>query len=286
MILDAATLRAGRRGRPDPRAASRAVDLPGRLKTELFASVFETNTDVCADVARGRRGAARRCGAPRRSAAAREGLAIAAAGHASVRTPGGAADRQGGALRRRSSATAASRVRRQGVQGLHVHVGMPSAEDCWRCLEAILPWLPVVLALSANSPWFAGRADGHGVEPRAGARRAAARAARRRAFASYAEWEAWVERLVAARRDRGLHAHLVGRAARIRSSARSRCACPTSRPTCALSAAFAALLQAMCATALDGGLPRPALLGDRACRLRAEPLGGGALRPAREADPS
>ena len=26
-------------------------ELPGRLKTELFASVFETNTDVCATVA-------------------------------------------------------------------------------------------------------------------------------------------------------------------------------------------------------------------------------------------
>jgi gamma-glutamyl:cysteine ligase YbdK (ATP-grasp superfamily) len=26
------------------------VDLPGRLKTELFASVFEINTDICATV--------------------------------------------------------------------------------------------------------------------------------------------------------------------------------------------------------------------------------------------
>ena len=43
-----------------------------------------------------------------------------------------------------------------------------------------MPWLPVVLALSANSPWFAGVADRHGVEPRAGARRAAARGRRRR----------------------------------------------------------------------------------------------------------
>ena len=85
-------------------------------------------------------------------------------------------------------------VRRQGVQGLHVHVGMPGAEECWRCLEAILPWLPVVLALSANSPWFAGELNGMasnrapvlGELPRAGAPPA---------FASYAEWEAWVTRL-------------------------------------------------------------------------------------------
>ncbi len=42
------------------------------------------------------------------------------------------------------------------------------------------PWLPVVLALSANSPWYAGELTGHGVEPRTGARRAAARRRRRR----------------------------------------------------------------------------------------------------------
>ena len=86
-------------------------------------------------------------------------------------------------------------VRRQGVQGLHVHVGMPSADECWRCLEAITPWLPVVLALSANSPWFAGsltgmasnRAPVLGELPRAGGPPA---------FSSYGEWESWVERLV------------------------------------------------------------------------------------------
>ena len=77
MILDAATLRAGRRRRPHPRGVE-GQELPGSLKTELFASVFETNTNVCATVAEVdealpvlRRAAA--------AAAEREGLAIAAA---------------------------------------------------------------------------------------------------------------------------------------------------------------------------------------------------------------
>src|SRR5204863_82575 len=51
-------------------------------------------------------------------------------------------------------------ARRQGVSGLHVHVGMPTADACYATLEAILPWLPLVLALSANSPFLAGRATG------------------------------------------------------------------------------------------------------------------------------
>ena len=38
-------------------------------------------------------------------------------------------------------------ARRQGVNGLHVHVGMPDADACMQALEFALPWLPVLLAL-------------------------------------------------------------------------------------------------------------------------------------------
>src|SRR3990170_44323 len=38
-------------------------------------------------------------------------------------------------------------ARRQAVNGLHVHVGMPSAEACMRTLECVLPWLPLLLAV-------------------------------------------------------------------------------------------------------------------------------------------
>ena len=51
-------------------------------------------------------------------------------------------------------------ARRQGVQGVHVHLGMPDAETCLRVMELMIPWLPVVLALSANSPWFEGERTG------------------------------------------------------------------------------------------------------------------------------
>jgi carboxylate-amine ligase len=85
-------------------------------------------------------------------------------------------------------------ARRQGVSGLHVHVGMPTAERCYETLEAVLPWLPTVLALSANSPFLEGEATGMWANrpavlaelPRSGAPPA---------FGSYDAWEAWVERL-------------------------------------------------------------------------------------------
>ena len=140
-------------------------------------------------------------------------------------------------------------VRRQGVQGLHVHVGMPSAEDCWRCLEAILPWLPVVLALSANSPWYSGELTGMASNrapvldelPRAvgrpgsrptpnGSHGSSARLARRDEDYTRIWW------------DVRPHPPRHARGARTRPADRR-----------ALSSAFAALLQAMCATALDEG---------------------------------
>jgi carboxylate-amine ligase len=86
-------------------------------------------------------------------------------------------------------------ARRQGVQGLHVHVAMPGPDECYGVLEAILPWLPLVLALSANSPYLAGEATGM-ASNRAAVLAELPRSGAPPAFGSYAGWEAWVERLV------------------------------------------------------------------------------------------
>ena len=232
--------------------------LPGRLKTELFASVFETNTNVCATVGEVdealpvlRRAAAR--------AAEQEGLAIAASGTHPFARP----EAQPIVKEERYVTFlgyGGISVRRQGVQGLHVHVGMPSADECWRCLEAILPWLPVVLALSANSPWFAGELTGM-ASNRAPILAELPRGGVPAAFASYGEWEAWVERLVAIGVmedytriwwDVRPHPKLGTLEVRV----------PDQPTEVGRSSAFAALVQAMCATALAGGLPGESLRAD------------------------
>ena len=167
--------------------------LPGVLKTELFASVFELNTNPSGSV----EAAGEALVALRRVAAAaaeRCGLAIAAAGTHPFSRP---EDQPVVDEERYTSFVgyAGISARRQGVQGLHVHVAMPSPEACWSALEAMLPWLPLVLAVSANSPWLEGRLTGM-ASNRAPVLAELPRAGAPPAFGSYAGWEAWVERLM------------------------------------------------------------------------------------------
>ena len=168
--------------------------LPGRLKTELHASVVELTNEVASspDDAVDRVAELRAAAV---EAARAHGLLVAASGSHPTSRPEEqeiAADER----YREFVEYAGPSARRQGVSGLHVHVGMPSADDCFRVMETILPWLPLVLALSANSPYLAReetgmlsiRAEVLGLLPRAGAPPA---------VRSYDEWEAFVERMVA-----------------------------------------------------------------------------------------
>jgi glutamate---cysteine ligase / carboxylate-amine ligase len=52
-------------------------------------------------------------------------------------------------------------VRRRATCGLHVHVGMADRDLAVDVLNRIRPWLPVLLALSVNSPFFGGRDTGY-----------------------------------------------------------------------------------------------------------------------------
>jgi carboxylate-amine ligase len=175
-------------------AGAQGRTLPGILKTELHASVVELTNEVASSPDE----AVDRIAALREAAgeiARANGLALAAAGSHPTSRP----ERQQIAPLERYREFveyAGPSARRQGVSGLHVHVGMPSADDCYRVMETILPWLPLVLAVSANSPYLAGedtgmlsvRAEVLGFLPRAGAPPA---------VRSYAEWESFIERMVA-----------------------------------------------------------------------------------------
>jgi carboxylate-amine ligase len=192
MILDAETLQpAGAVGALLEELDGR--ELPGLLKTELHASIVELNTGICAEVAEAV-AALRELRQAAAEAAAACGLVIAAAGaHPTApleSLPIVEEERYFSMLREIGRA-----ARRQGVNGLHVHVGVESAERCYERLEAVLAWLPVVLALSANSPFEEGRETGM-LSLRAGVLAELPRGGPPPAFGSYAEWEAWVERLV------------------------------------------------------------------------------------------
>lgn len=174
-------------------AAARLLESrPDGVKAELFATVVETTTGICADP---RQAGAELVELRRRAAALAEpeGLVIAAAGSHPFATP------EDQPITDNADyldfvRTAGSAARRQGVQGLHVHVGMPDAETCLRVIETIIPWLPLLLAVSANSPWFEGEKTGmlsnraevltllprHGAPPR---------------FESWADWERLVRRM-------------------------------------------------------------------------------------------
>jgi carboxylate-amine ligase len=72
---------------------------------------------------------------------------------------------------------------------------MPGPEESYRTLETILPWMPLVLALSANSPYLAGRSTGL-ASNRAEILAQLPRSGAPPDFGSYAAWEAWIERFI------------------------------------------------------------------------------------------
>jgi carboxylate-amine ligase len=192
MILDAATLEPVGAVEVLIHGAER-LDLPGTLKTELHASVVELTTGICADVdeavaaLRELRAAADRIARANR-------LVLAAAGtHPVARLDALPVVPQERYLRMIREIGFAAR--RQGVNGLHVHFGVASGEQCWERLEAVLAWLPVVLAVSANSPFVDGLETGM-LSNRAEILTELPRAGGPPAFGSYEEWERWVERLV------------------------------------------------------------------------------------------
>jgi carboxylate-amine ligase len=192
MILDAETLQPVAGVETLVREAEQLV-LPGRLKTELHASVVELATEICADANEAVESLAELRAAANRIARA-HGMRVAGAGmHPFARAESLPVVQEERYLTMLNTIGHAARL--QGVNGLHVHVGVESGEACYRALEAVLPWLPAVLALSANSPFLEGTANGMWSN-RAPVLAALPRAGAPPAFGSYEEWESWVERLV------------------------------------------------------------------------------------------
>lgn len=235
-------------------ADTEGLDLPGRLKTELHASIVELNTDVCVS-AREAVDAIRALRAAASEAVSARGLAIAAAGSHPFADPESLPITEEKRYEE-MVAYAGVTARRQGVNGLHVHVGMPSADECIATLETILPWMPLVLALSANSPYLAGRETGL-VSNRAEILAQLPRSGAPPAFSSYAEWERWVEAFLAT----GLASSYTQLWWDVRphpTFGTLEIRVPDQPTALAVTAAFIALLRDLCAWALEHPASAPA----------------------------
>lgn len=140
------------RGRRPPRASTDELD------QELFCHQLETRTDPQADldVVLAQVVAARRtAGEAARAAGLRVGACgiVPLGGDRSVVTP---QDRY------RDMVDSYGEVARTGgTCGMHVHTGIEDAEEGVAVIDRIAPWLPVLLALSANSPFVESRDSGY-----------------------------------------------------------------------------------------------------------------------------
>lgn len=154
------TARAGQvlRANADRQRPERSLRASDELDQELFRHQLEIRTDPARDVdalveelVRGRRTAW--------EAASSLDLAVAVSGSVplSVEEPV-VSDND----RYRDMAETYGQVARRGTTcGMHVHVAIDSAEEGVRCLDRITPWLPVLIAMSANSPFHDGVVTGY-----------------------------------------------------------------------------------------------------------------------------
>ncbi|GAA2433268.1 glutamate--cysteine ligase [Actinomadura vinacea] len=130
----------------------------GRYHRELLACQVEAATGVCGpldDVSRQLRGARESLGA----AADGAGLLLVSAGTPVLpgRVPVSGGDERYDAIAAMYAGVAAD----YQVCGCHVHVGVDDREAAVAVVNHLRPWLPTLLALSANSPYGHGRDSGY-----------------------------------------------------------------------------------------------------------------------------
>jgi carboxylate-amine ligase len=146
-----------------PRSAAvvdRAVPALGdRVSTELIAFLVEAKTPPCDDLAKLEE-QIRHMRAAMASAAAATGVALAATG-TPVLGELLPAPIAAGARYADSLATYRALDDEQCICSCHVHVEMPDRERAVLVSNHLRPWLPTLLALAANSPYWAGRDTGH-----------------------------------------------------------------------------------------------------------------------------
>src|SRR4051795_9014635 len=135
-----------------------ANDAEAEVEQELFRQQIETSTPPCTtadEVLRGLRDGRR---------AVAGAAAAASARAAAMATPVLAEDDEDFTEKpryRKIHAEYGELARGGLVCAMHVHVGIADDEEGVRVIDGIRPWLPLLVALSTNSPYWQGRDTGH-----------------------------------------------------------------------------------------------------------------------------
>ena len=143
-----------------PAVVERAsATLGERASTELIAFLAEAKTSPCDDLGKLEE-QIREMRAVMAGAAAREGVRLVATGTPVLGEPLPPPITPG-ARYAESLATYRALDDEQCICSCHVHVEMPDPERAVQVSNHLRPWLPTLLALTANSPYWAGRDTGH-----------------------------------------------------------------------------------------------------------------------------
>jgi len=138
---------------------ARSDPLKGRLRAELHQSVVEIGTDVCGDIREARRDVT-----TTRTYLARlareKGLRIAAAGTHPFSHWASVGITSGNPRYEKLISDLQMVARANLIFGLHVHIGVEDRETQIRIMNAARYFLPHILALSVNSPFWVGRETG------------------------------------------------------------------------------------------------------------------------------
>ena len=162
-----------------------------RIKAELLQSVVEVATDVAATVGEAMEELQRLRGRLRDVAAESNAIIASAGTH-----PFSRYEHQEVTLEQRYIDLIESMrwvAERELIFGLHVHVGLDSPEKAIACANSMRTYLPEVLALSVNSPFWQARPTGL-ASTRVKVFEPFPRAGLPPAFASYEEFELLVDR--------------------------------------------------------------------------------------------
>lgn len=129
-----------------------------RVHPELMQCQVEIGTGVCGSIVEARRELAQLRGTVA-SVAARHGMAPVAA---STHPFSDWAEQRISDVERYRELTAEHQhiARRALIGGMHVHIGIADEETRVRVMRRMIPYLPMILALSASSPFWRGRDTG------------------------------------------------------------------------------------------------------------------------------